>query len=285
MISLGADSIRALVFLGLSIVMFIISKMVKDITTPYGINEELGKANLAVSLSLAGYMFSTMIILMAAFFGPDKGLWVDVQNFLIYAVLGIVLLNVARFINDYVILRKFSNTKEMVEDRNAGTGAVEFGTYVASGLIVAGSIYGEGGGILSALAFFALGQVTLVLFSFLYDWITPFDLHHEIEQDNVAAGVAFGGTTIALGIILFNGLLGDFTTWRDSLLSFGINAVVAFIFLPLVRLTLDKVLLTRINLNQAISQDRNIAVSVVEMAFAVSFALILFSTVDFDIAF
>lgn len=285
MAGLGADSIRALVFLGLAIVMFIVSKMVKDLTTPYKIDEELGKSNLAVSISLAGYLFATMMVLMAAFFGKDHDLWTDIQNFLIYAVLGIVLLNVARFINDYVILRKFSNTKELVEDRNAGTGAVEFGTYLASGLIVAGSIYGEGGGILTALAFFALGQLALILFSFVYDWITPFDLHHEIEQDNVAAGVAFGGTYIALGIILFNGLLGDFTGWAGSLANFGINTAVAFIFLPLVRLTLDKVLLTRIDLNQAISQDRNIAVSVVEMAFAVSFALILFSTVDFDIVF
>ena len=285
MAGLGADSIRALVFLGLAIVMFIVSKMVKDLTTPYKIDEELGKSNLAVSISLAGYLFATMMVLMAAFFGKDHDLWTDIQNFLIYAVLGIVLLNVARFINDYVILRKFSNTKELVEDRNAGTGAVEFGTYLASGLIVAGSIYGEGGGILTALAFFALGQVALILFSFVYDWITPFDLHHEIEQENVAAGVAFGGTYIALGIILFNGLLGDFTGWATSLANFGINTAVAFIFLPLVRITLDKVLLTRIDLNQAISQDRNIAVSVVEMAFAVSFALILFSTVDFDIAF
>lgn len=285
MAGLGADSIRALVFLGLAIVMFIVSKMVKDLTTPYKIDEELGKSNLAVSISLAGYLFATMMVLMAAFFGKDYDLWTDIQNFLIYAVLGIVLLNVARFINDFVILRKFSNTKELVEDRNAGTGAVEFGTYLASGLIVAGSIYGEGGGILTALAFFALGQLALILFSFVYDWITPFDLHHEIEQDNVAAGVAFGGTYIALGIILFNGLLGDFTGWATSLANFGINTAVAFIFLPLVRLTLDKVLLTRIDLNQAISQDRNIAVSVVEMAFAVSFALILFSTVDFDIVF
>ena len=128
MAGLGADSIRALVFLGLAIVMFIVSKMVKDLTTPYKIDEELGKSNLAVSISLAGYLFATMMVLMAAFFGKDHDLWTDIQNFLIYAVLGIVLLNVARFINDYVILRKFSNTKELVEDRNAGTGAVEFGT-------------------------------------------------------------------------------------------------------------------------------------------------------------
>ena len=285
MAGLGADSIRALVFLGLAIVMFIVSKMVKDLTTPYKIDEELGKSNLAVSISLAGYLFATMMVLMAAFFGKDHDLWTDVQNFLIYAVLGIVLLNVARFINDYVILRKFSNTKELVEDRNAGTGAVEFGTYLASGLIVAGSIYGEGGGILTALAFFALGQLALILFSFVYDWITPFDLHHEIEQDNVAAGVAFGGTYIPLGIILFNGLPGDFTGLATSLANFGIHPWWALTLLPPAPPPRDKVLLTRIDLNQAISQDRNIAVSVVEMAFAVSFALILFSTVDFDIAF
>ncbi len=127
--------------------------------------------------------------------------------------------------------------------------------------------------------------MVLIVFALIYDLITPFDLHREIEADNVAVGIAFGGTYIALGIILFNGLFGHFTGWKSSLVGFGINTVAAFILLPLIRILLDKLLLMRIDLNHEIAQERNIAVSVVEMAIVVSFALILFATMDFDIAF
>ncbi len=283
MIHIGDDLIRGLLFMVLSVVLFYISKVVKDYLTPYEINTQLRESNIAVSVSLAGYLLATVIVLLGAFLGPSGDLLDDVYGFIGYAVLGIVLLNISRVINDKLLLRKFCNIKEIVEDRNAGAGAVEFGSYVASGLVVAGSIHGVGGGIHTAIAFFVLSQIVLILFSFLYDMLTPFNVHDEIEKDNVAAGVAFGGTLVAVGIILFGGSVGDFISWKYNLTNFAVSAGASFVLLPVIRIILDKIMLPKTDLNHAISRDRNIAVGLLEMTVVISFAIILYFTIDFHI--
>ena len=48
-------------------------------------------------------------------------------------------------------------------------GAVQFGTYIATSLIAAGSISGIGGGIVSATVFFVFGQLSLLLFGFIHE--------------------------------------------------------------------------------------------------------------------
>ena len=283
MVNFGSDLIQGLVFLGLSFVLFFASKVAKDYLTPYEINTQLRKANVAVSVSLMGYLFATIIVLLGAFLGPSRNLLDDVYGFVGYAVLGIALLNVSRVVNDKLLLRKFCNIKELIDDQNVAAGAVEFGSYIASGLVVAGAIHGEGGGIHTALVFFVLSQAVLILFTFLYDLITPFNVHDEIEKDNVAAGVAFGGTLAALGIILFKGSVGDFISWKYNLINFAVSAGTSFLFLPIIRIVLDKILLPRTDLNHAISRDRNVAIGLLEMTIAVSFAVILFFAIDFNI--
>lgn len=283
MLNLGQDIIKGILFLGLSVVLFGVSKVVKDLLTPYRINQQLKGANLAASVSLSGYLFATIIVILGAFLGPSRDLLQDVYSFVGYVFLGIGLLNLSRMVNDRLILRKFSNVKEIIEDRNVGTGAVEFGSYTASGLVVAGSIHGTGGGVHTALAFFALSQVALVLFVAIYDWITPFDVHDELEKNNVAVGITFGGTLIALGIILFKGSVGNFISWEYNLLNFVISAGTGFVLLPLLRIVVDKLLLPKTNLNRAIGEDQNLAIAWFEMTVLVSFATLLYFTIDFNL--
>jgi uncharacterized membrane protein YjfL (UPF0719 family) len=282
--NLGNDLIQGLAFLALSIILFWISKAVKDFLTPYSINAELRKSNMAVAVSLTGYLFATIIVLLGALLGPSKHFLHDIYSFVGYALLGIVLLNISRIINDKIILSKFCNIEELIRDQNVGTAAVEFGSYIAAGLVVAGSIHGTGGGIHTALAFFVMGQISLVLFAKLYNVITPFDIHKEIESDNVAVGVAFGGTLVALGIILFGGSVGNFISWQYNIINFAISAGTSFIFLPVIRIIVDKVLLPKTNLNKAISEDRNIAIGLLEMSVVISFAVILFFAIDFHLS-
>lgn len=278
------DLVNGLLFLFLSLLLFLVSKIVKDFLTPYSLNEELREHNnIAVSLSLCGYFFATIIVFLGALLGPPTTLAHDLLSFTGYALLGIVLLNISRVINDRFILYQFSNVKEIVVDQNAGTGAVEFGSYVASGLVVAGSIHGEGGGVHTALAFFALSQLVLVLFSKVYNLITPFDVHAEVERDNVAAGVAFGGTLVALGIILLKGAMGDFISWQYNLTDFFLSISGGIILLPLLRTFLDKVLLPGTDLNQEIADEQNLALGLLEMTVAVLFAVCIFFTIDFHI--
>ena len=267
----------SLILLFMFIVLF--SKMINDILTPYKVDDEFtNKDNVALSTSIGGYFGATTIVYVGAFLGPTRGIIMDLLFVGGYAIFGVFLLNISRFINDRLILYKFSNVKEIIEDRNVGTGAVQFGSYIASGLIVAGAIHGEGGGILTALAFFALGQMGLIAFTWVYNIITPFDIHEEIENDNVAAGVALGGTLVAVGIILMKGASGDFISWTYNLSIFGMDVMLVFILLPAVRIFFDKIIIPNTALNHEIQFDRNLGAGLLEMIMAISFSIILFFT-------
>jgi uncharacterized membrane protein YjfL (UPF0719 family) len=255
----------------------IFAKFVNDWLSPYKLDEQLTtKDNIALSVSLCGYFAAIAIVFLGAMLGPSQGIVKDILSIGGYTLLGVFLLNMSRFINDKFILYKFSNVKEIIEDRNAGTGAVQFGSYIASGLVIAGALHGEGGGLLTALVFFLLGQLALICFCWLYNRITPFDVHDEVEKDNVAAGVAFGGAMIALGIILMKGLLGDFIGWFQNIQAFLFNVILVFIYLPIVRLFFDKIIIPKADLNKEIKDDRNLGAAFLEASVMIAFSLVLF---------
>jgi uncharacterized membrane protein YjfL (UPF0719 family) len=268
---LGAGS---LILICLLVLAF--AKFVNDLITPYVVDIELAQRdNTALAVSFSGYMMAVMIVFIGALIGPSSGIGLDLLNVGSYSVGGIVLLNLARFINDKCILYKFSNFKEIIEDRNVGTGAVQFGSYIASGLIVAGAIQGEGGGFLSVLALFAAGQVVLVIFTLIYNLVTPFDIHDEIEKDNAAVGVAFGGALIAIGIVLMNASAGNFAGWGIHLSSFVLHSLVVLLLLPIVRFCFDKFLFARFDLNREIQEDRNLGAGFLEATAMIGFATAL----------
>ncbi|NKB24379.1 MAG: DUF350 domain-containing protein [Kiritimatiellae bacterium] len=271
------DGSLILLFMGL----MLFSKMVNDWVTPFSVDDELTqKDNIAFSVSIGGYFVATTIVYVGALVGPSKGLFQDVVTVGGYSILGILLLNGSRWINDKFILYKFSNVKEIITDRNVGTGAVQFASYIASGLIVAGAISGLGGGLVTALAFFLLGQFALILFTWMYNVITPFDVHTELEKDNVAAGVAFGGALISLGVILMKGASGDFVSWSHNLKTFGLDALLIFILFPIVRLFFDKVIIPKSDLNREITHDQNLGAGILEALVMIGFSVILFFVVS-----
>ena len=243
----------------------------------YNVKDEVVKKdNIAVSVALAGYLLAISIIFVGCVLGPSNGLLQDLLDVLKYSALGMALLYIAHLVNDKLILHKFNNAKELVEDKNVGTGAVLAGSYIASGLIVAGSIHGEGGGVASALVFFVLGQLSLVLFTKVYDVITSYDLHEEVEKCNYAAGIAFAGTLTALGVILSKAAGGDFVSWQFNISYFMLNAAIAFILLPVFRIFIDKLVITDDDLNREIAEDKNIGAGFLEFGATVGFAVVLF---------
>ena len=262
----------------LEIVFFIfISKWVLDFVTSYSLKEEFtDKDNLAVSLSSSGYFIGVAIICLGASLGDSSSYFMGLIDIATYGSLGLFLLFISKIINDNFILRKFSIKKELIEDKNSGTGAVLFGTYICSALIIAGAIVGEGGGPLSAIIFFLLGQAFMVIFTLIYQIITPFDLHQELEKDNVAAGVAFGGTFIAIGIILLKGLSEDFTSWRENLVLFLIYGFSSLILLVIVRYIFVKFFVFKVDLNREIAEDKNIGIAFLEATTAIIIATILY---------
>lgn len=261
---------RDAAYVGLALVLLAVARLVKDLMMPFSVREEMtARDNPAVGLSMAGYYIGVLIVCAGPLSTPPPEgasvpLWRDLLVTAGYAGLGIVLLNAARVVVDRFLLRDFSTVQEIVHDRNAGTGAVEMGAYVASSLVVAGSLQGQGGGVHTTLALFAVGQVGLVLYGALYRLVCRYDVHAEIEKDNVAAGVAFGLNLVAMGLISMKAVSGDFLGWGSHLAQVGVVYGIGVVFLVALRFLVDYLLLPGVRIHDEIVKDRNLNAAWVE---------------------
>jgi len=284
---------RGLVYVGLGIIILLLAKLARDVVTSYRIDEEVTqKNNVAVALRLSGYLAGVILVFLGALYQPltviapdglgfDRAFGEDVLRVFLYSLAGIVALNLARPLMDRLILYKFSIEKEVVQDQNVGTGAAEFGMYVATGLLIAGAVAGEGGktetaAALTALAFFGMGLALLVVFALFYQLTTSFDIHSEIEGKNTAVGIALGGNLIAIGLVTFKALFGDFVGWGESIAVFLTFAVIGFVLLYVLRLLIDLLLLPTVRIPKALAEGRNVGVAYIQSMVVISAALILF---------
>ena len=277
---------RGLVYVALGLVVLTLAKLARDAVTRHRIEEEIvTKGNLAVALRLSGYLVGIILVFLGALYEPlggdgyvglgfDRAFGLEVLWVFLYSLAGIVALNLMRLVTDRLVLYRFELEREIIQDQNAGAAAAEFGVNVASGLVIAGAIAGEGGP-LNALAFFGLGLGVLILFALFYEWTTPFNIHDEIERDNPAVGIALGGNLIAIGLVTFKATFGDFVGWQAGILEFVVYSVVGFVLLYVLRLAVDLVLLPHTRVSQQVAGGRNVGVAFVETAVVVSSALIL----------
>ena len=282
---------RGLVYVAMGVIMLVIARLTQDLITPYRIQEQLNKKdNVALALSISGYYLGVIIVLLGGIYQPfnvvaDGGLgftpdyWQEVGLTFGYSIVGIIVLNLSRLVVDRLVLHGFSTEDEIIKDQNAGTGAVEFAVYIAVGLVIAGSISGEGGGPETAAAFLVLGLITLILYSLFYEWTTSFDIHEQIESDNVAVGVALAGNLIAIGIVVFKAVFGEFVGWAEGIAGFITYAIVGFVLLYAIRFVIDKVLFPHVRLADELAVDRNLGAALIESAALISVSLILFFAV------
>ena len=280
---------RGLVYVGIGIAVLLIGKLVQELATPYKINDQLRtKDNIALGLSITGYYLGIVIVFVGAVFqdfSPIEGLgfttdyWKDVLEVFLTSLVGIAALNLARIAVDKLVLHRFSTERKIIDDQNAGAGAVEAGVYVAASLVIAGSVSGEGGGPETSLAFAALGLLILVLYTLFYEFTTSFNIHDQIDGNNTAVGVALAGNLVAIGIVVLKAVFGDFVNWEDALAGFITFAAFGFGLLLAMRLVVDFIMFPRVKVADELAIDRNLGVALIESAVVVSASLILFFAV------
>jgi uncharacterized membrane protein YjfL (UPF0719 family) len=267
--------IEALAYITSAFAVMFVGKLVYGLThRSINVKSELvDKDNLAFSIAHVGYFIGLLLAVGSAIVGPSNGLAIDLMDIAIYGGLGIILLNLSVLINDKILLRKFSVRKEIIEDRNVGTGVVEAASAIASGLIIYGAVVGEASnlvhGITTAIAFWAIGQCILILTSYVYNFMTSYDIHEHIEKDNVAVGIGFAGALIAIANLIRFAIEGEFVGWANVFAEVGIDVLIGLALLPLMRLITDKILLPGAKLtDEIINQEHpNIGAAIIE-AFA-----------------
>jgi uncharacterized membrane protein YjfL (UPF0719 family) len=272
---------QAAVYLSLALFLVWFGKLLFT-TFKKGINlktELLEEDNLAFAVAIVGYFIGIIICLSSSIIGVSNGFFPDATALLIYGLLSIVLLTISAGINDKITFRKFSMIKELIDDKNVGSGVIMAANYIASALIIFGAISGEGknffpemsygfllSGIITSVVFWGLGQALIVIFTAVYDKMIPYDLHDEIEKDNVAVSFAYAGMLISLGIIIYNGVSGDFVSWSDHLTWLAIESAIGIALLPVIRWTTDKLLFPSHSItDELVNQEKaNIGIGIIE---------------------
>jgi uncharacterized membrane protein YjfL (UPF0719 family) len=212
------------------------------------LKEELfAKGNTALAVSTAGYLFGITLALGGVLAGPSAGWQADLQGIAVYGVMTIAMMLVASWLCEKVLLPRFNNTKEVVEDQNLGTAFVEAGVHIANGLILLAIQQGSGPWWVGVV-FWGLAQAALLIIGLLYEKATPHSIHDELERDNAAVGLAFAGVLVGMGNIISLAVAGDFTGWRDSLITFGADVAFGLVILMIIKRLTDVVLAPGVSL-------------------------------------
>ena len=280
--------LTSIIYIVISCLMLIFGKWLFTKCIKYDMYGEIKKGNVTAVIPYCGFLFGNVAVLIGAFVGDSSlSFKADLLYYVIYALMGIVLMLFSGFIVEKAILHKFDNVAEIVRDRNIGTAAVHFGIYVASGLIISACVTGETlathgkiYGLVSSIVYYVLGMIFLILFSKIYDKLTPYSLLGEIEEDNVAVGVSFAGNIIAIGLILMRATIGDVGTWQHGLMLYFIDLTAIVLLLPSIAFILDRLVVKAINIKKEI-KDNNIAAGLGEAFVIIGFALLIFFMVDF----
>jgi uncharacterized membrane protein YjfL (UPF0719 family) len=261
---------------GLALVL--LAKPLKGFTTRYHLSDELTQNdNKAVGVATAGYIFGVLTIVRGVLLsgGNHEALWRDLLSVAAWTLISLALLLVSAWINRKCLLNRFEVMKELIQDRNVGTGAVLAGTYIGTAIIVSASISGTTGGgwgleILDTLVYFVIGQLGFILLGAVYQKTCGYNVHDEIERDNEGAGLAFGATLVALAILISGQIRRG-----DSLVALAVWIPISLLVLLASRWLVDLIILPNARIHEEIARDRNWGVALIEGATAIGVALLL----------
>ena len=268
---------QAIVFLAIAFAWMWAAKSFLDLRmrSVYDGDQEIAESqNLAIALRRSGLYLGVAIGMLGALSGAGSGFAADVVEMALEGGAMVVFLFIAQAITDAVVVPGIKNA-EALRDGNVAVGLVEFGVSVATGLVAYGSFAGEGGGLPSAVVFFALGQLALIVLAVAYERMTPYHVVEGVRGGNVAAGLMLGGTLLAFGFILNSSLSGNFVGWTEDLLGFAASAGMGIVLLLLLQWPIDRLFLPGTTLRNEIETSPNPAAVAVAVAVKTALALVI----------
>jgi uncharacterized membrane protein YjfL (UPF0719 family) len=221
--------------------------------------------NNAVNILVVGLFFGLMFAFHGLAFTRESTLLQRTIHVALFGLLAIVLQFVAQIVANKVILRHVDDIQQVFEHHNNSVALVKAAIAVATGQMVATTGGGTITHVSQALIWFAIGQTILILLGLFYQWMTPYDVHKELEKHNMAVGLGFSGVIIAGGLVVSRAVSGGVTTdWGKELLSV-ITFIVTILLIALVmRRLFDWIVLPKVSMNEEISAKHNIGIGLVE---------------------
>jgi uncharacterized membrane protein YjfL (UPF0719 family) len=279
---------ETLPLLGISLVLLLVYRIVHDRITRFDDSEQVSRGNAAVAVSRGGAYLGILVAQLGTFVLNDVDNFGErLRNHAINGAVALVVFTAATYVIDWFVLRKANNQDDLAAG-NLSVAAVEFGSYVSLGAIMAAAFGGDDPGVS-----FAIGLLNAVVFSFvglfslmlvytayvkLWQVRTKVHIDSEIDNHNVAAGIDAGSLLLSVGFVLACSIAGDHVSWSDDLITYGLAAVVAVVSITIARaatlLFLPSVLRTAGGHNGTVHHE-NVAQSFIVALASIGFSAII----------
>lgn len=236
----------ALAFGGtMTVVLLLLLRVGQRVFSPaHTVGGDLAKSNSARRLLQVGQVLAVFMIAAAAVKNCVEG--TDLKRDALWAVAmgatGLLLLIVSGRVGLMLLLR--SRLPQEIERGNVAAGVAAGAHYVATGIITSRAVAGNDLPSLGlSLVFFLLAQVTLHVFVSLFRALTVYDDAEQIQGENLAAALSYGGVAISVAILIARALEGDFVSWGVSLRGYGVALLFAFALWPVRQILVQSLLL------------------------------------------
>jgi len=231
----------ALVFGG---TMTVVLLLLLRVGQRFAVGGDLATSNNARRFLQVGQVLAVFLIAAAAVKNCVEG--TDLKRDILWALAmgatGLVLLIVSGRLGLMLLLQ--SRLPQEIERGNVAAGVAAGAHYVATGIITSRAVAGNDLPSLGlSLVFFVLAQATLHLFVSLFRALTVYDDAEQIQGENIAAAISYGGVAIAVSILIARALEGDFVSWAVSLKGYGVALLFAFALWPVRQLLVQSLLL------------------------------------------
>ncbi|TDT72304.1 uncharacterized membrane protein YjfL (UPF0719 family) [Hypnocyclicus thermotrophus] len=242
------------------IIVVILALLVKkffNLTNKEELNKIInGKSNV-FAIRFAAILFGVIYASSGEIFGGSIGLFNDIISFFLYSILMFILIFIAVFIGDKLLLSEINNIAALKKG-NTAVALFELCYIIATSMTARATLIGDGGSVISVLLFFILGQTVLILFFLIALKLTPFDDVKEISKNNIAASLFLGGLLLAISVINYYSLLGDSTEMLQDAIFYIISAIKGGVLLLLFGYSIDKIIFPKVNItNEVIEKDKN----------------------------
>ncbi len=236
----------ALLITALAILAIVALTKLWNALTPFDDREEIQeKGNYTYAIQRGGVIVGQALAMRAAVSTYDPKHMLSAILWLVgeFVYIGLALV-LTRWVLDKLVLPKVNNT-ELLRQGNLSVGLMEAAFYVAIGLLLGGSLTGTaatvGLTIGSSIVFFLLGTALLVIYWWAYELATPGDsIRARLIEGQHCAGVEAAGVMLAAGVIIQNGVAGDFTNWGADIAAFATTALIGLALMLAAQLLLNK---------------------------------------------
>jgi uncharacterized membrane protein YjfL (UPF0719 family) len=223
---------------GTALLLLLVSSVMRR-----GLAADVKSGNDAQRLEAVGEVLGAFVIAGAAVHEAVQGESVtqDAMMCAAYGTIGVAATMLTGRLGARLLL---GDLKGELARNNQAAGVAAAAQLLACALVTSRSVVGSDlHGLGLSLAFFALGQATLLVFVSLFRALTTYDDAEQIHGENLAAGVSYAGVTIAVGIVVARAVEGDFEGWLTSLKGYGAVLLSLVALWPVRQLFVQTILL------------------------------------------